>query len=96
MHLMLPKRFAVRMLEVPSNHEQCCAQIQVSYPTPTILTLPLTETAESSLHVELASQGSDSKMNVQKASDSGKAVEKQIRPPTRQKDELVGIGSMFG
>ena len=94
---MLPERFAVRKLEVPSNHGQCCAQIQVSYPTSTIPTLPLTETAESSLHVELASQGSDSKVNVQEeASDFGKAVEKQIRPPTRQKDELVGIGSMFG
>ena len=69
----------------------------MSYPTPTIPTLPLTETAESSLHVELASQGSDSKVNVQeKASDFGKAVEKQIRPPTRQKDEWVGIGSIFG
>jgi hypothetical protein len=64
---------------------------------PTIPTLPLTETAESSLHVELASQGSGPKANVQeKASDFGKAVEKQIRPPTRQKDELVGIGSVFG
>ena len=69
----------------------------MSYPTPTIPTLPLTETAESSLHVELASQGSDSKANIQeKASDFGKAVEEQIRAPTRQKDELVGIGSVFG
>jgi hypothetical protein len=94
---MLPERFAVRKLEIPGNHGQCCTQIQVSYPTPTIPTLPLTETVESSLHVELASQGPDSKMNVQeKASDFGNAVEKQIRPPTRQKDELVGIGSVFG
>jgi hypothetical protein len=94
---MLPERLAVRKLEVPSIHGQCCAQTQVRYPTPTILTLPLTETAESSLHVELASQGPDSKMNVQeKASDFGSAVEKQVQPPTRQKDELVGIGSVFG
>ena len=63
---------------------------------PTNPALPLTETAGSSLHVELASQGSDSRMNVQeKASDFGKAVEKQIRPPSGQKDDLVGVGSMF-
>ena len=64
---------------------------------PTNPALPLTETVGSSLHVELASQGSDSKANIQeKASDFGKAVEEQIRAPTRQKDELVGIGSVFG
>jgi hypothetical protein len=68
----------------------------VSSLTPTNPALPLTETVGSSLHVELASQGSDSRMNVQeKVSDFGKAVEKQIRPPSRQKDDLVGVGSMF-
>jgi hypothetical protein len=96
MHLMLPKRFAVQKLEVLRNHGQCCTQIQMSSPTSIIPALSLTETAGSSLHVEPASQGSSSGMNVQeKASDCGMAVEKQIRPLTRQKDDLVGIGSMF-
>jgi hypothetical protein len=63
---------------------------------PKIPELPLTETVGSSLHVELASQGSGSRANAQeKVSDFGRAVEKQIRPLTRQKDDLVGVGSMF-
>jgi hypothetical protein len=63
---------------------------------PTIPALPLNETVGSSLHVELASQGSDSMMNAQeKGSGLGKAVEKRIQPLTRQKDDLVGVGSMF-
>jgi hypothetical protein len=48
------------------------------------------------LDVELASLGPGSRnYDQQEVSDSGKAVEQSVRLPTRQKDDLVGIGSMF-